>query len=212
MKTLLLEESFNIVISLFTLSVTFRNKHAFQCILIVILFLLMFFYRQPFRDSSLIASEYILSPSDGVILSIEKSDVYHIKIFLSIFDVHVQWYPVNGYVKHVAYKPGQFNIAYILEKSDYNEKSVTTIEHCHGIVEVSQIAGQLARRIVNKTKPDTFVRRGDLMGMIKLSSRVDIKLPLNSQLLVQPNDRVYGNITKLARWMTFGSQTPEYDS
>lgn len=172
----------------------------FHHVFFVVFAFLLYFYRYPPRDSSLLDPRSIVSPCDGTILKIEKiQDVYHIKVFLSIWDVHVQWYPVDGRVQSVQHHPGQFNVAYILEKSDYNEKTSTVIQNERGTIRVDQIAGQVANRIVNKSVQDTQVKRGDYMGMIKLSSRVDVFLPASKvKLLCRVKDKVIGNGTVLA--------------
>lgn len=202
MRTLFFTESlsmFNLIISIALLN--YKKKEVVVICFICLMFL-MYFYRYPYRNSSMCKRESIVSPSDGTILAIQRTkDHYHIKVFLSIFDVHVQWYPVDGRIIKTQYKPGEFNIAYILDKSDYNEKMTTVIQHTKGLVRVDQIAGQIATRIVNKSVKDTHIKRGDYMGMIKLSSRVDIFLPIsNVKLLCNVNDKVIGNETILAEW------------
>jgi phosphatidylserine decarboxylase len=129
--------------------------------------------------------------------------LYKITIYLSIFDVHTQWFPVSGEITSITRKEGEFNLAHILEKSEYNER-VTTIIQPHkirGSVRVDQIAGQIARRIVNWSKKNTNVHRGTLLGMIKLSSRVDLYLPVNNvRLHVKKGDKVKGNETSIGTW------------
>tara|TARA_B100001758_G_scaffold124711_1_gene107328 strand:- start:1997 stop:2494 length:498 start_codon:yes stop_codon:yes gene_type:complete len=163
----------------------------------------MYFYRFPNRIIKNKDNMNILSPSDGKIVKIIKErDYYKIIVFLSIFDVHIQWYPINGIITHSEYKTGKFNLAYILEKSDYNEKYITEIKNSNGKIRVVQIAGMVARRIVNNSKINKKVKQGDYMGMIKLSSRIDIYLPVNNvKLLVKKGDKIYGNHTKIGEWI-----------
>ena len=203
MQTLFFTESlslFNLIVSIALLN---YKKKEIVVICFVSLLFLMYFYRYPCRNNLISKENSIVSPCDGTILAIQQTnDFYHIKVFLSIFDVHVQWYPVDGRIVKTQYKPGEFNIAYILEKSDYNEKMTTVIQHTKGLIRVDQIAGQVATRIVNHSIQDTHIKRGDYMGMIKLSSRVDIFLPVSSvKLLCNVKDKVRGNETILAEWI-----------
>lgn len=202
MQSLLFTESTyvsNLILCIALLN--YKKKEVVIICFIAIVFL-MYFYRYPCRDSSMFDDKCIVSPCDGTILDINQTDdVYHIKVFLSVFDVHVQWYPVDGTIQSVQYKPGEFNIAYILEKSDFNEKMSTVIKNKKGVLRVDQIAGQIATRIVNRSIENKEIKRGDYMGMIKLSSRVDIFLPTSKvKLLCHVQDKVEGNKTILAEW------------
>jgi len=159
----------------------------------------MYFNRVPHRINDCNDSE-IVSPTDGKILNIQtlEDGRYHIMIFLSIFNVHCQWYPVDGLVTNIEYQKGTFAPAYMLQKSKFNEYSQTSIKTKWGIVSIKQIAGQVARRIVNNSTLNSEIRKGDILGKIKLSSRVDVFLPSNVKLNVKKGDNVIGNITKLA--------------
>jgi len=161
------------------------------------------FNRTPIRDTVSEDNE-VLSPTDGYVMDIHTlvDGTQHIMIFLSIFDVHCQWYPINGCVKHIEYKRGTFAPAYLLKKSQFNESSQTNIQTKWGLVKVKQIAGQIARRIVNDSQVNQMVKKGDLLGRIKLSSRVDVFLPADAHLLVKKGETVVGNVTKLARFDT----------
>jgi phosphatidylserine decarboxylase len=204
MKTLLFKESIEVVVFLCVLMIIFKNNNYIFTLCLIILGSLCFFYRIPERSVPVIDDSIILSPSDGTILKISetKDKMYKISVYLSIFDVHTQWYPTNGLVRNVIYKKGEFNLAHILEKSDYNEKMTTIIQHTKGMVRIDQIAGQIARRIVNWSTVNTEVTRGNLMGMIKLSSRVDIYLPIKKvKLFININDSMIGNTTPIAKWI-----------
>jgi phosphatidylserine decarboxylase len=136
--------------------------------------------------------------------------LYKITIYLSIFDVHTQWFPVSGKITSITRKEGEFNLAHILEKSEYNERFTTIIQpnKIRGSVRIDQIAGQVARRIVNWSKKNTNVNRGDLLGMIKLSSRVDLYLPVNNvRLHVKKGDNVKGNETSIGTWNCMSYKT-----
>ena len=170
-------------------------------IYLITLGLLMVFYRIPHRVNQY-PDEFIVAPSDGVVKSVLRinKQVTHIAIYLNIFNAHVQWSPINGKVISVRYKEGRFHPAYILEKSKYNERVETTIYNpvLNDTIKIVQIAGQLARRITTYVKPGDHLIRGDLLGLIKLSSRVDIFLPSKKvNVLVKEGDRLLGNKTIL---------------
>lgn len=204
MRTLLFKESIELVVLLCVIMVIFKKHNMVFASCLVLLGMLAYFYRLPHREKPHFNDSIITAPSDGTVLKISetKDKMYKVTIYLSILNVHTQWYPVDGLIRNVVYKKGAFNLAHILEKSDYNERMSTVIQHKKGIVRVDQIAGQVARRIVNKSISNTFVRRGNLMGMIKLSSRVDIYLPIKKvKLFVQEGDKLLGKLTPIAKWI-----------
>jgi len=143
-----------------------------------VLLILFLFFRSPdrvFKDQT--RSEDITSPADGTILDIKRHDNGNIVIstFLSVFDVHVQYSPTNGTIVSQQYVKGQFNPAYLMEKSQYNERLKSDILTSNGkIISVIQIAGQIANRIDSYVKPGSLVRKGCRLGMIMFGSRVDI--------------------------------------
>jgi phosphatidylserine decarboxylase len=202
MITLLFQESMEIPIFIITIMYIFREYDIIYISSLILLLMLMFFYRVPYRVPPTYSTNMIIAPCNGEILKvITKRDITQIIIHLSVFDVHVQWYPTHGTVRNVFYKPGQFNIAKIVKKSNFNERMTTIIQNEYGIVRVDQIAGQLARRIVNWSVSNSAVKRGELMGMIKLSSRVDVYLPTQKvDLMVKSGDVLMGNISTIAKW------------
>ena len=198
MKTLLFQESKLLVVILLVLSIFFKR---FAPFFIIIFLLLLYFYRFPDRENlTQLDENTVVSPADGRIQSIQKLEngYTRIVIFLNIFDVHTQWSPVSGEIENIEYKEGTFHPAFMLKKSELNERCVTTIKHPLGIIYVRQIAGLIARRIVNWFKKNQSVERGEPMGMIKLSSRVDVDLPPKTKIVVKEGDYVYGNKSKLA--------------
>lgn len=203
MKTLLFRESLDLAVLLFALMFSFRGSNLvfFGCL--GMLLLLAHFHRLPKRPRPRFDDSVITAPSDGTVMSVTEEDgMYHIAIYLAVTDVHVQWYPVDGVVRNVLYKHGTFNLAHILEKSKHNERMTTIIENPNGVVRVDQIAGQLARRIVNWSISNTYVKRGNLLGMIKLSSRVDLYIPSeNTEVFVKPDDKLQGKLTPVAKWI-----------
>lgn len=168
--------------------------------------LILYFFRDPTRRFSGDPALF-LSPGDGEIVDIVygrendylRTDVVRISIFLSIFDVHVQRVPIAGRVTAVDHHPGKFLEAFKPEASEVNEHITMQMETAHGPILVKQIAGILARRCVNYLQPGQQVGRGQRLGLIKFSSRVDIFLPRNAQLLVAVGDKVYGGLTPVAR-------------
>ena len=199
MKTLLFQESYILVIILLFLAILFKKLSP---IFIILFMFLLYFYRYPQRSNHY-NDTVIVSPADGTISDIQQlpNGYKRVIIFLSPLDVHVQWTPVKGTVTALSYKTGTFHPAFLFKKSDYNERMVTTISTNRGTVYVRQIAGILARRIVNWLSKSQKVDRGTPMGMIKLSSRVDIDLPPRTSILVKKGDYVRGNNTKLASWL-----------
>lgn len=168
-----------------------------------VLLLLLYFYRVPPRGRSKASMRTIVSPCDGEIVEIAptSSGATRIVVYLSPLDVHLQWYPTHGVVVDKKYVPGEFNLAKVLRKSDHNERTITVLRALQGWVRVDQIAGQLARRIVNRAEIGDVVRRGEEMGMIKLSSRVDVHLPTRTTRIdAKVGDRVVGGQTAIAQW------------
>ena len=147
------------------------------CIYVLTVLLLIWFYRH--SNKGVHVTDGILSPCDGVVQSLEydhASGRYKVVVFLNILDMHHQYYPATGIVIDSVHTPGSFHPAYILEKSKYNERHLTTIRTSNGEpITMTQIAGQVARRIVNNAIPGLPIVQGERMGMIKLSSRVDIE-------------------------------------
>lgn len=204
MRTLIFQESIEIIVILCIIMFAFRNNDYIFVLIIVLMGCLIFFYRLPKRHLPDFNKEIITAPTDGFILDIvrESNGLTRITIYLSIFDVHVQWYPTHGIIRNVIYKKGEFNLAHLLEKSKYNEKMSTIIQNEYGVVRVDQIAGQVARRITNWSISNTRVKRGSLLGMIKLSSRVDLYLPTKKvKILVNKETKITGKLTPIAKWL-----------
>jgi phosphatidylserine decarboxylase len=201
METLLFRESplLFIVITVICCLLDHKHKLYIRAIYVTVICFLIFFYRSPVRTNTH-PPNIIVSPCDGKVVSIQKIDAVttHVAIFLNIFDCHIQWCPINGIVKSVVHKKGRFHPAYMLNKSNYNERTETIIyiPQINDVIKVLQIAGQLARRIVTNVRPNVYVQRGDQLGMIKLGSRVDLFIPhKHVKLLINMGDRLIGNQT-----------------
>jgi phosphatidylserine decarboxylase len=205
MKTLFFQESkflFLCLCVIMVIAIAIRNLYIISWCLVV-LCSLIYFYRIPENKLPNYSKNIITAPAYGRVVDIQTDEEFHkIVIYLNIFDVHVQWYPTHGTITDKIHKKGEFNLAYLLEKSQYNEKLTTKMKNELGEIRIDQIAGQLARRISNWGVMNTKVNRGTPMGMIKLSSRVDIYLPKNKvELLISKNTQVFGNISKIAKWI-----------
>jgi len=161
-----------------------------------------YFFRDPTRDKVFAPGE-IVCPADGTVLSVRtESDpnVTVIRIFLSVFNVHLQRSPMEGKVESVTYTKGKFAIAYKPEASD-NERNLIKITGENGrFAHVEQITGSIARRIVAYVKPGEEVKAGDRIGMIYFGSQVAVYLPKDCRILVDTGDKVYGAETILGHW------------
>ena len=177
--------------------------------LIISLFIFLFFlqfFRRPIRISKS-GNHEINCPADGEVVVIEetieeeyfKDRRIQVSIFMSPFNVHANWHPVEGRVKYVKYHPGKFLVAWHPKSSTLNERSTIVIESKNGTeLLIRQIAGAVARRIVTYSKEDELVQKNQELGFIKFGSRVDIFLPLGTKIRVNLNDKVKGNISILA--------------
>jgi phosphatidylserine decarboxylase len=153
-----------------------------------------YFFRNPDRE---IPSDrnLIVSPADGKVVKVSEhpdGSGYNISIFLNIFDVHVNRSPVQGKIVDVQYKRGRFKVAYDEEASRVNEQNVITILGQGIQVTVKQVAGLIARRVICWKKPGEDVSRGELLGLIRFGSRVDVLVPKAVRIRVSVGDRVKG--------------------
>jgi phosphatidylserine decarboxylase len=167
----------------------------------------LWFFRDPRRT---IPTErgVVVSPADGKVTEVARINTpdgtrLRISIFLSVFDVHVNRSPVEGILREVRYKKGEYMNAMNPECAARNEQNLAIVDCIEGYqVSFVQIAGLLARRIVFNHKPGDYLGRGQRVGLIKFGSRTDILLPGNAEPLVQPGDRVQGGASILARIAT----------
>ena len=146
----------------------------------------------------------MVSPADGLITNIteikEGKKLYtKVSIFLSIFNVHIQRLPISGEVTKVDYIEGKFINATLDKASDENERLKITIKNGNNLIYVTQIAGLIARRIVNYVKPNENINQGERYGIIKFGSRVDIEFPNNFKLLVNEGQQCIGGETIIAQ-------------
>jgi phosphatidylserine decarboxylase len=167
---------------------------------ILILILILQFFRNPKRVA-IINDNLITSPVDGKVVAIEKvyekeyfkDERIQISIFMSPFNVHVTRYALSGKIKFSKYHPGKYLVAWHPKSSEKNERTTVVVENkIFGQVLYRQIAGLLARRIVNYAKVGESVKKGTDAGFIKFGSRVDLFLPLDAKIKVEINQVVSG--------------------
>ena len=156
-----------------------------------------FFFRNPRRvipeDPKI-----IVSPADGRIVKVEKvGNVTKMSIFLSIFDVHVNRSPMKGRIEAMDYKPGRFRAAFNHAASVENERNIIMLSQGNTKLVFTQIAGLLARRIVCWKKAGDFVEKGELVGLIRFGSRVDVLFPAGTEVTVKVGDRVQGGASPI---------------
>ena len=191
-----------IILFLLVVFFYFIYKPLFIVSLILLIFT-FYFFRDPERVVP-IGDDILVSPADGLITNIteikEGKKLYtKVSIFLSIFNVHIQRLPISGEVTKVDYIEGKFINATLDKASDENERLKITIKNGNNLIYVTQIAGLIARRIVNYVKPNENINQGDRYGIIKFGSRVDIEFPNNFKLLVNEGQQCIGGETIIAQ-------------
>ena len=169
--------------------------------LILALFI-AFFFRNPSRRIPE-GKNLIVSPADGKVVKISKSDGGDrcISIFLNIFDVHVNRSPISGQLKRLQYKRGRFKAAFDEEASRVNEQNIITIDGGDIQVTFKQIAGLIARRVVCWKQPGDLLEKGGLLGLIRFGSRVDVILPEKVNIKVQVGEKVRGGSSILGDYI-----------
>ena len=164
-----------------------------------------YFFRDPVRVGER-GDRVVISPADGKVVMITEVDeplflkarAMRISIFMNVFNVHVNRYPVSGVVRLVERKPGRFMNAAAADASMENEQTSVGLESEGRRLLVRQIAGLIARRIVTDSRDGERVRQGDRMGLIRFGSRVDVFVPLGTALRVRVGDATYAGVTPVA--------------
>lgn len=172
-----------------------------------LLIFILSFFRIPSREHTE-GDDSIVAPCDGTVVVIEEvqADEYfndrrlQLSIFMSPLNVHVNRNAVNGEVMYSQYHKGKYLVAWHPKSSTDNERHTVVYKHEGRELLVKQIAGALAKRIVNYLKPGDHVKQGEEMGFIKFGSRVDLLLPLDAKVEVKLNQKVKGGVTVLAKW------------
>ncbi|HLO72582.1 MAG TPA: phosphatidylserine decarboxylase family protein [Flavobacterium sp.] len=178
-----------------------------QVLVLIFLLLILQFFRNPTRvaDNS---DNHILAPVDGKVVVIEevyepeyfKDKRLMVSIFMSPINVHVTRYALNGIVKYSKYHPGKYLVAWHPKASEENERTTVVINNrVYGEVMYRQIAGALARRIVNYAQEGMRVVQGKDAGFIKFGSRVDLYLPLGTEVNVKIGEKAIGNKTVICK-------------
>ena len=184
----------------------FWLKKGVEVLVLFFLILILQFFRNPKRDVA-INDNHIIAPVDGKVVVIEevfeseyfKDNRLQVSIFMSPINVHVTRYPVNGKVKFSKYHPGKYLVAWHPKASTENERTTVVIENrVFGEILYRQIAGALARRIVNYAEEGMQVIQGTDAGFIKFGSRVDLFLPLGTEVNVKLNQKAVGGKTIIA--------------
>lgn len=167
-----------------------------------------YFFRSPVRVLEVDDPDFIIAPADGrvvVIEPVQEHEYFHderlqVSIFMSPFNVHANWYPVEGNILVSEHQKGRHQGAWLPKSSTENERSLVVIETPSKLqIAVRQVAGAMARRIVTYAKAGKQAQRNQHMGFIKLGSRVDLYLPKNTEMFVAVGEAVRGNETILGR-------------
>lgn len=174
----------------------------------VLLVFVTYFFRNPVRVLEVDDPNFIIAPADGRVVVVEPTeehDYFHdrrlqVSIFMSPFNVHANWYPIEGTILVSEHQKGRHRGAWLPKSSTENERSLVVIETPSKVrIAIRQIAGAMARRIVTYAKAGNFCHRNTHLGFIKLGSRVDMYLPLDTEMFVEVGEMVRGNETIIAR-------------
>jgi phosphatidylserine decarboxylase len=166
------------------------------------------FFRVPIWRKTTMEEDAVVSPADGVVAANEvvmEDEYFHdqrrqISIFMSIYDVHINFFPFDGEVTYYKYHPGKFLLAFKPKSSTDNEHNTIILKDKKGReILVRQIAGFVARRIVCDLQPGEEAVVGEELGMIRFGSRVDVFLPLDAEVKVRINQKTTGKETVLAK-------------
>ena len=185
-----------------------RVTYLFAAISLFLYLLMVNFFRCPIRTFEQDTEKIVVAPADGKIVVIEEVDEHEyfherklmISIFMDVTNVHANWYPVDGVVKHVSHQNGKFMKAWLPKASTENERSTIVIETPEGqTIMARQIAGAVARRIVTYAQEGEECFIDEHMGFIKFGSRVDVYLPVNSEVCVTMGQKTTGNQTIIAK-------------
>ena len=171
-------------------------------LLTIIALWVAYFFRDPERTGER-GEQVVIAPADGKVVLITEVDepsflqgrAQRVSIFMNVFSVHVNRYPVTGTVKYVSVNKGKFLNAADPRSSMENEQTSVGIETSHARVLVRQIAGLIARRIVTYSREGEHVTQGERMGLIRFGSRVDVFVPVGAAIKVKPGDLTVAGVT-----------------
>ncbi len=205
---------FGLVLLLFVINVPiflYFPHWIFAITLILTAMLLVFvtyFFRNPIRVLEVDDPDFLIAPADGKVVVVEptmENEYFHeerlqVSIFMSPFNVHANWYPIEGTILVSEHQKGRHKGAWLPKSSTENERSLVVIETPDKVrIAVRQVAGAMARRIVTYAKAGKQSHRNTHLGFIKLGSRVDMYLPLDTEMFVAVGDTVRGNETIIGR-------------
>lgn len=166
----------------------------------------MYFIRNPHRTPPANA-QAIISPADGVVIEIVDDTIkgydqkfIRISVFMNVFNVHVNRIPYSGTIKEIRYNPGKFHVASVPKASELNEQTLVVVETEKGLYASKQIAGLIARRIVTDIAVNQHVKTGEIYGMIRFGSRLDIFVPDTANINVKNGQKTVAGETILAEW------------
>jgi len=173
--------------------------------LIFLALFVFYFFRNPDRKIPM-EQGVVVSPADGRVVVVKDEENAgrlgkRVSIFLAIWNVHVNRSPAAGTITRLEYKPGKFLAAWAEKASLENEQNVFTLSSEHGEIVFKQIAGWVARRVVSWKKTGDTLGRGELIGLVRFGSRVDLWLPQGAELAVKVGDNVKGGSSVIARMM-----------
>lgn len=166
------------------------------------------FFRSPKRQFKGNPENVVVASTDGKVVALEETfedeflhcNAIQLSVFMSVFNVHANWFPVDGEVIYSKHHSGRFMAAYLPKSSTENERSTVVIRAHNGQnILMRQVAGALARRIVTYARPGDEASINDHMGFIKFGSRIDLYLPLDAEILVKLGDKTTGGVTEVAR-------------
>lgn len=175
---------------------------------VIVYLLIVNFFRSPHRNFEGDREDVVVASADGKVVALEevyepeylKCNCIQLSVFMSPMNVHANWFPIDGEVIYYKHHPGRFMAAYLPKSSTENERSTVVIRARNGqLVLMRQVAGAMARRIVTYARPGDEASIEDHMGFIKFGSRVDLYLPLSTEILVQLEQNTVGGITEVGR-------------
>lgn len=211
-KAFILIAFINVLVYVFVPSIiVFRVFLIISCLFYL---LMVNFFRFPNRHI-VVKDDTILAPADGKIVVIEetfepeylKKQCIQVSIFMNIFNVHINWFPINGIIKFFKYHPGRYMAAYLPKSSTENERTTIAIEAVNGQeIIMRQIAGAMAKRIVSYAPIGGNACQNEHAGFIKFGSRVDLYLPLGTKIDVKLGQKVVGSQTLIGTFQNSESK------
>jgi phosphatidylserine decarboxylase len=186
---------------------------AIGAVLLFLAFFVFYFFRNPERKIPM-EPGVVVSPADGRVVVVKDEENAgrpgkRISIFLAIWNVHVNRSPAAGTITRLEYKPGKFLAAWAEKASLENEQNVFTLSSEYGEIVFKQIAGWVARRVVSWKNTGDTVGRGELVGLVRFGSRVDVWLPEGAEMVVKVGDNVKGGSSAIARMLAGAGVSPK---